>query len=179
MSHAKTLELAKKLKALADRGVGGEKVNAKNLLLKLLKNHGMTMADLESELEDYHYFHLKESNTPLFYQVTSTILGDNFKRYKDNSKPDSYCLFCTNAHAIEIQAKFDFFLALYVQELETFHKAFIIRQDLFPINVAPKDESTLSAKELEDYRRARDLSKGIKEGVFLKQLNKGDDNKSE
>lgn len=43
----KYIELAKKLKELADRGTGGEKVNAEQQLTRLMEKHGITLEDIE------------------------------------------------------------------------------------------------------------------------------------
>jgi len=47
----KILDKAKKLKELADRGVGGEMENAKDMLEKYMKKHNITM----DEIEGHHY----------------------------------------------------------------------------------------------------------------------------
>jgi len=44
----KILDKAKKLKELADRGIGGEKVNAKYMLENYMKKHNIKMEEIES-----------------------------------------------------------------------------------------------------------------------------------
>lgn len=46
MENSKYLELAKKIKALADRGVGGEKINAAAMLELHMTRHGITMENI-------------------------------------------------------------------------------------------------------------------------------------
>lgn len=45
----KKRELLQKLKALADRGVGGEKVNAQRKLDEYMRKHGYTLEDLDEQ----------------------------------------------------------------------------------------------------------------------------------
>lgn len=49
MANEKVLKLARKLQALSERGIGGEKVNAENQLEKLMLKHNFCMEDLEQE----------------------------------------------------------------------------------------------------------------------------------
>jgi hypothetical protein len=44
----KILDKAKKLKELADRGVGGEMANAKEMLSKYMEKHNITFEEIES-----------------------------------------------------------------------------------------------------------------------------------
>lgn len=50
----KTIQRIKKLQALAERGVGGEKTTAQKKLAKLLKDNGINSLD-ELQEEEYEY----------------------------------------------------------------------------------------------------------------------------
>ena len=50
----KTIQRIKKLQALAERGVGGEKTTAQKKLAKLLKDNGINSLD-ELQKEEYEY----------------------------------------------------------------------------------------------------------------------------
>ena len=53
---SKNIELAKKLKALADKGIGGEKSNAEAMLNNLMKKHNITIEEIEGEkLMDFFF----------------------------------------------------------------------------------------------------------------------------
>lgn len=47
-NRAKILDKAKKLKALADRGVDGEMESAKNMLTKYMEKHNITLKEIEN-----------------------------------------------------------------------------------------------------------------------------------
>lgn len=51
----KTIQRIKKLQALAERGVGGEKTTAQKKLAKLLKDNGINSLD-ELQKEEYEYW---------------------------------------------------------------------------------------------------------------------------
>ena len=48
--ESKKIEMIKKVKALANRGVGGEKEDAAKLLEKLMKKYGIEEADISEDI---------------------------------------------------------------------------------------------------------------------------------
>lgn len=46
----------KKLQALAERGIGGEKIGAKAKLEELMKKYDISLADVEEDKVDYYVF---------------------------------------------------------------------------------------------------------------------------
>ena len=66
----KILDKAKKLKELADRGIGGEKDNAKVMLEKWMLKHNITMNELEGHtISDSSYGNMSDEE---FYKVMLT-----------------------------------------------------------------------------------------------------------
>lgn len=56
----KTIQRIKKLQALAERGVGGEKTTAQKKLAKLLKDNGInSLEELQKEEYEYTYIFLQ------------------------------------------------------------------------------------------------------------------------
>ena len=86
--RGKILETAKKIKALAERGIGGEMGNAKVMLAEYMKKHNIS----ESELEDFkgtvNYATLTDE------QFMAEIIKDGFRlvlkyilsRYSENEE---------------------------------------------------------------------------------------------
>ena len=72
----KHIELAKKLKALADKGIGGEKVNAEKMLNDLLKKHNITIEDVEGEKTENYFFKVKPEDSNLFIQIVKRVRYD-------------------------------------------------------------------------------------------------------
>lgn len=76
----KHLDLIKKIKALADRGIGGEAKNAKTLLDKLLLKHNMTIEDIEEETPNDYFFKCSGLNATLLHQIAKRV-NYNIKCY--------------------------------------------------------------------------------------------------
>lgn len=104
------LNLAKKIHALAKEGADGEKVNAEVLLNKLLKKHGLTMADLEDETIKLHSFKVPKEDHKLFHQISALVLGKDYEILWNRSKPTALYINCTKSVAIEIESKFEFYI---------------------------------------------------------------------
>ena len=166
---SKALELAKKLKALADRGEGGEKVNAQMQLERIIKLHGITIEQVEGEEKKWAYFKVSKTNRSLFIQVVSSVLNE-VKTYSDSNRKGYVVLNCTAAESIEIRFKFDFYWKLYQEELDIFYTAFIHKNDIYHPNGRTLNPTELSQSELERLQRVKDMVRGIKKGELLKQI---------
>lgn len=53
MNRSKAIDKAIKLKALAERGVGGEAVNAKAQLERMMRDYNLTATDIDDETETH------------------------------------------------------------------------------------------------------------------------------
>lgn len=82
---SKIIELAIKLKSLAEKGVDGEAINAKEKLGYLMRKHGLTEADIEGEETADYYIKIKPDYGWLFYQIARHINYD-IKVYKFDAK---------------------------------------------------------------------------------------------
>ena len=72
----KKIEILKKLKALADRGIGGEKENAELLLKKYMKKYNISEKELNKDEEKEVYINLKNE---IELRLASQILYAFFK----------------------------------------------------------------------------------------------------
>lgn len=177
----KVLELAKKLKALADRGVDGEKESAQAMLEKLMAKHGITIDMIETPDIGDHQFLMEDKDYRFWRQVVSSVLGKGYDVFvfpidrRNRRKLKRYQIRCTGAQAIEIQAKFDFFKKIYEDEQEIFYSAFIQKNKLY---AKPKegeedrDAPDLTPEELDRLMRMMEMMGGMKRHHFLKQLGK-------
>ena len=78
-------ELVHKLRALAERGVGGEKEAAAQKLALLMEKYGLDDADLEDEKEEAHDFHFKtEFEKDLLRQLFYRKLANIFYDFQDS-----------------------------------------------------------------------------------------------
>jgi hypothetical protein len=166
-------ELCRKLKSLADSGVGGEKINAEKILSELMEKHGINMEDIEGEKIEQHSIDIfSPENAEFFNQIVSTILGSGKVLYSNAKKYKSIRWVETTASiAIEIESKFNFYLKAYKEQLKSFYKAFIIANKIY--SITPPDEDKLTPQEKEDFMKAYMLSKNIERSHFHKQLTTG------
>jgi hypothetical protein len=147
----KAIETAKKIKELADKGIGGEKQNAKELLDRFLKKNNLSLDDLESEEKKDFYLDDKEFPKEfewILIQIVACIdhsMTDVIKYRRLKKTPSSQkeikkilgykcfvMLECTAAHYAEISTKFHVYKAAYQKELDLFNYAFMLKNDLMP-----------------------------------------------
>lgn len=65
----------KKVKALAERGIGGEKEAAQKLLAALCAKYGISEEEISEEKKYEYFFHVRTSVLKLFLQVYSSMFG--------------------------------------------------------------------------------------------------------
>lgn len=179
---SKHIELAKKLKSLADGGVGGEKTNAETLLNALMAKHKITIEDIEGEKTEDYCFNLSESEHRLWFQVVKVVnhdikcYGKFPKSYiKKLNLKGNYMITCTASEYIEIEAKYNFYNKLYIEESNVFYSAFLQANNLLVDNPNRKSERKLediTMSEFLEFNRINEMAKKIKIGQFNKQISK-------
>lgn len=177
--NQKIINLARKLKALADRGVGGEKETAYHMLTRLMKQHGITFDDIDGIERVQHEFFVNDNQYKFFRQVVASVIGAPFSVFHlkgDRRKRKPRFIDCTNAEAVEIQAKFDFFWRAYQEEENIFYRAFVQKNHLYtkPDNSDQESE----AEELSDEERVKlwkisQMMTGMDHHHFAKQIGDG------
>jgi hypothetical protein len=176
---SKAIELAKKLKALADKGVGGEKQNAEQMLEKFLKKHNLTIEEIEGEKINKYFFQIDNKYQQLLNQILK-ITNRSLSLWAEIPKnkirqlrlAGNYMTECTASQFVEIKAKFDFYSNLYEEELDVFYTAFLHANNLLVESTAQDKEKGISDEERERQERAYLMSGRIKKGQYLKQLEK-------
>lgn len=134
----KTIQRIKKLQALAERGVGGEKDTAQKKLLSLLEKNGIhSLEELEQEAETYEYTLFSYSGRheiKLLAQCMYKVMGASadLTSYRTRGTRQKIGIYCTKAQKIEIELEFEFYRNVFYAELSTFMSAFIQAQGIFP-----------------------------------------------
>ena len=154
--ESKKIELIKKVKALADRGVGGEKEDAAKLLEKLMKKYGIEEADISEDIEEiqsfsYHGEFEHRLLLQIFYKHFPDIRGRVRTLPYGKGSRSTFFISCTKAQGIEIAIEFDFCRELWKEEVNFFYQAFITKHDIYP-QKAYEHPSELSLKD--SYRMA-------------------------
>lgn len=184
---AKQIQLAQKLKALADKGIDGEKANAQQLLQRYLNKNGLTMEDIDSEVVKSCYLNLgTESETAkLFKQIVASVLGNDGDCYYLNKqqllafKKARYVGFTSKSFVIhykatesekaEIMAKMDFYIDEYRRQKSIFYSAFIQKNELYS-NPQRTEESDVEQDE-EEIKALIKMMRGFDKGQMYQKLN--------
>lgn len=137
----KTKARIKKLQALAERGVGGEKTTAEKMLQKMLKKNGIgSLEELETDSYEYTLFSYHgKHEIKLLRQCMYKVMGADSDRttYRTKGTRQKIGIYCTKAQKIEIELEFEFYRNVFYEDLSTFMDAFIQAQGIFPPD-APK-----------------------------------------
>lgn len=161
----KTIQRIKKLQALAERGVGGEKETAAKMLQRLLEKNGIsTLEELEKDEVEYFLFSYKgKHEIKLLKQCMYKVLGysDHTKYYRTRGTRQKIGIYCTKAQRIEIELEFEFYRNVFYEELPSFMNAFIQAQGIFPTDAphSNKDLCDLSEDELRQLQIAAGIKK--------------------
>ncbi len=176
---SKHIELAKKLKALSEKGIGGEKKNAEKMLLDFITKHKITISDIDGEEIKNFFFTIEESYFDLFYQIVKSV-NRSIKVYRFPKKEvrqfrlkGNHEIECTIAEYIEIEQSYDIYIKLYKEELKTFYEAFIHANSIYP-KTSPEEMRSvdeLSEEEQEKWIRKVSMAHNIKKATIRKQLN--------
>lgn len=163
---SKILELAKKLKALADRGIDGEKDNAVDALNRLLKKHNISLQELEEEKIITKVFKVGR-HKQLFVQCSASI-SDSIKLFGHRHSKVKMIVDLTTSQFIELEAKFEFYKKDYEKKERQFFDAYIQSNRLF--GEGKLDASKLTEEEIAEIRETLRLSQAIKKAEYFKQL---------
>lgn len=132
MIDDKKMELLKKLKALAESGVGGEQQNAQRKLTELMKKYGVEDADLSDEKLDFAEFrYVDKFDRQILRQCFAKINSDRRVYKIRGSKQKREYWKCTKAEEIQARIEFDFYRELWKEEIGIFIQAFIQKHELY------------------------------------------------
>jgi len=167
---SKYLDLAKKLKALADRGEGGEKDQAKRALDRLIKKHGLRPEDLEEDKQFDVRFKVEPQHLKIFIQIAAMVCGIKRQIFTPRKKRKADVIMSVSiSEQLEIESMFHFYSKEYDKQLEVFNSAFIQANNLYPTNTSVTAKE-ISAEELRKRQLASIMAEGIESSEFRKQL---------
>lgn len=163
MVSDKTKDRIKKLQALAERGVGGEKDTAKRKLEKLLADNNIfSLEELEGDKVEYFLFSYKgEHEIQLLKQCVYKVLGAKTDRttYRTRGTRQKLGYYCTKAQKLEIELEFEFYRDAFYEELTVFMSAFIQKQGIFPPDAPKGSIDTLDERDLKMAMMAQGINK--------------------
>ena len=142
----KQIALAKKLHALAESGIGGEKQNAKQMLDALMVKYNLTMEDIEGEKISREEFRYKNGERKLLVQVIASVMGAKVQIFKERNR-NLFYVECTKAEYANILASFEHYRNAYKRDLKIHFSAFIQKNEIFPTDGESVNTSELSEEE--------------------------------
>lgn len=122
--------LLKKVRALAEHGVGGEAENAEKLLARMMKKYGISEEELDEETRvrrdfTYHGGEEKKILRQVVYKVTGGYAYELVYTASGRKVRTQLGADCTPAEKVEIEYLFDFYKRLWEKEKDAFLAAYI------------------------------------------------------
>ncbi len=164
-------EKIEKILRLAERGVGGEKVNARHQLNKLLMKYDITMDEIKKPEKALYWFkprgqYEKELLLQCFAVVVNTSKPSQYKRPREKG----YEL--TPRHYLELRSMYEYYKRRWEKDVHVFFLAFIKKQELYPETMPKNPKTSFSESELKLQREASLMSMGIKKGNYVSTRNR-------
>ena len=163
IQREKALEKLRKIKALAERGVGGEKETAMRMYEDLCKKYNVSEDEAElAQLEKRWFSYSTKLEEELLLQIFYKVTGDSAHYVytgKYGRRKKRGCV-CTELEAVEIELLFNFYKKEMENELKAFMIAFKQKNNLYPDKTerAYKEndgpERELTEEEERKYRKA-------------------------
>lgn len=137
----KRIRRLKKLLALAQRGCGGEKANARRMLENTMASYSLTLEDIDGDERQLHWFAYDTQllGSTLITQVIGSVCGADRKR---TIHPEHYWFIgveCTEYERFQIQFLYNAYYPALKSELDATAHAFIHINGIFPDQ--PPDEN--------------------------------------
>lgn len=148
----KLVDKLRKLKSLAERGVGGEKTNAESLLFKLARKHGLSVDELllDEETKEYEFHVSGYGKYELFIQIYCMVLDTNSMSYaRDSKRHRSYIrVKLTKLQYEEISHIYETLIPKMYEEFEITRSAFFSSHKLYPKTSRPSEDKMPTYDEM-------------------------------
>lgn len=178
MNQDNILLLAKKLKELAERGIGGEKQNAEEKLKTIMRKYKLTPEMLDANLTTERAIECPKEDRLMVIQIISSVIGKNRLTSATQTKKaigKKHYLFVelNELEYIEIREKIGFYIPKLKTDMELFRLAFIEKNELYnkPDDSSPHKFPT--PKEIEEMDKVRKLMYGMEKHQFHKTIENG------
>lgn len=176
MADEKKLELLKKIRALAERGVGGEKEGAQRKLEELMEKYHVGEADLSDDIpEDFEFKYHNNFEKKLLNQTFYKVIGKDFLEqmfyYKCGEGSRSIIgIRCTRQQGIQIAIEYDFYRQLWEEEQEFFFVCFIQKHNIFATNPEDRLNKESNQMSIEEMTRMATAMRAMKDKAIVKRL---------
>lgn len=179
MNRNKIIELAKKIKALAEKGKGGEKNAAKEKLEKICEKYNISESEISiSEERKNYYIIINDSNErELLINVSCMILDVPGFKWKEKNK--CVCIHLTQIEYDNITSAFEYYRDMYndykryliqgiisrhaigyIPKPQTYTQENVVQPDIQPTPPIPETEDVSEDNKSEKSEESNDKSSG-------------------
>lgn len=183
MDREEILNKIRKVQALAERGVGGEKESAEKRLIELMEKYDITWDDLGKEEEIIFWYTAKGKDWKM---LINQILGINGVRYAfvepnsqtknarllrgcaDRPRGANVVMICSRVKFIEMTTAYEIYQRSFDEHYESFVYAFLDQNKL--LDMSRTNNKELTPEEEQTYRRAIRMMRGVDKAQINKQI---------
>lgn len=158
MENDKLLERLKKLLTLAKRGMGGEAANAKKLLDRMMKEHGVTYAQLEVEEVKWQKFKVYTKHDNFLLNQILFMVKDTRELTIRKHKTFRW-VELTDLQKIEAETLYIIYRRALKKEQERCTKAFIQANNIF--GPPPDERPGMTQEEMEEIMKVLGMASGM------------------
>ena len=187
MTRQEILDKISKVKALADRGTEGEKINAEKMLKSLMDKYGIKDEDIiDDKVELYLIDTESEMFIQLLVQVSNSVSGKDLKMFNLNNSPKTakkelsklgygdatanVAIECTKAQFLEIKMMFDIDKQDLNSQLDVFMYAYFSKNGLLAKPKEGEEHKQLTEEELNKIYKAAKMAYGIDKKQIYKMI---------
>lgn len=164
-------EKLRKLLSLAERGIGGEKLNAETKLNALLKKHNLTLSDISDEIKEPFWFKYKgEFEKKLLSQVFISVAGRGVRVGTNRHQRSKLGAELTKCQSLEVDMLFDLYRVSLKEELELTLEAFVNRNNIFSKIDGDYEDEDPTKEELERALRVAERMSSVEKTEVQKRL---------
>jgi len=170
--NSKLRSRLEKLAALAERGVGGEKVTARKMLNNLLKKHALTLDDLSRDIISLHWIKFKRGK--IFRQLLNQIIYkvcDERETWRSKVNQNCIGVECTEYQRLQIEMQLDIYQRALGVALDDCYSAFVQVNKIFPDNAPEACNKDLTEEERESIERMLTMASGMRPESIYPRLN--------
>jgi hypothetical protein len=167
------IDQLKKVKALVESGVDGERDNAKVLLDKLLKKYKISLDDLVTEeTEEYKFKFTNDWEKNILIQCIAKF-APNVKKYsnfltkKGKIQKNIIAIELTKMQFLDVKSSTKYYVSLYKKELELFYIAFVSKHNIFREKSEEDNEETESTLTPEEMMAIRKMMAGLSDKTYI------------
>jgi len=170
------IEKLKKIHALAESGIEGERENAREIFAELCEKHNVNPQTFDDEKKSKVKFMIRDRQDEiLLYQVVVHVCGIKTHFLRKDRKTKARWFELTDAQEKEVNECLRHYRRLWQTHLTDAIQAFIYANKIFGIS-ADKDRPELSLEEIQELKRISEIMRGMEPSPWKKRmkLSRGD-----